>query len=742
MIQTIGGGCRQHPEQDITEALFGLCGAQPHCGSGFEKILSFQVNPPDDRRPRDVPRPEVVRGETAQVPADQIYLMLGGDACVDSVLSGSNFMACTYGCRSRRRTAFKEVVTQATQQIVQRAQHMRNTKLFSLRTAFLECKLFDPDSNVVHDHFDQQILDAAGVSEDTADSIMKQLTAKNLHEYLQRVSAWHTSPSKAHSSGHFIFHLEARHANDIGSMTIVSLASLEKWREKSPVQLNSSQALPAHVASLNRLGSIIKALAPKASHATRDSALCLLGRHPGKYDRCGIDSFCPMSAIYHQCLHFKDSLKAVQSTVEESRSEICYGFSEKQCVLPSPAESEQCSFSWHSTSTSTSRMSSTDVPSTGPAGDMSYTQGKVDTRKLFQGFQDNGTPLEMQVEKMRKLLEQQNSVIGSLMTALEKRKSWSPDRCSGEPELQIDAVESLGSVKTSWPYNANSHGGRQSSPLARPTPGQSTTGHPGMSPGPTNQSPRLVRDDLAAPPGTSEFYASHCHSNTQALLRSGSAKDFSHNNIGGQRNSYSSLVLQGLQGKAVSPHVPPRDMPPARSRSVVQNSGSPATHGSQSILAPQGGSSVTMPISHAVHAPPASFDQSPRKERKNSSPPRSPPPGKGPPNSMDLTPHSAREVVVHQAPWESRGMGRGNGVAAAMRWEQSSPGPCRIPQIGTLPKQQFNVVNRSPQRTYPPGRAAETQLNAPNLQTVTFHPGAATYPLGGGKSPTRLRVRH
>lgn len=352
-------------EKDISNVLFGLAGNTQH--SGFDHVLAIQVEKArgslktlGSKGPLTHDTPEVITAEA-------VYTLLGGEAgLVDPVLEGKSLTACTYGFHAGRHRVLREVATRSIWDMTKCADRSAATKLFSIRVALLECGLLENDTNVIFDHLGQLIVDAAGVTGESVESMMKSVSMETLPGLLSDIES-RTQPAKSPpghqnrnqlpkaSSGHFVFHLEAIHANDFGALTIVSVASFEKLQKSTYNSLmlgrqhkKLTDASATYGASLRRLAGVVSAFTQRSGPIVREagtsaeapcSSLLLLApirNPPGPHFRL----------ITQECFRLRDEhdlalfRKDPEQTVLKTPVGRWHG---RCCCLPSPPPSEESS---------------------------------------------------------------------------------------------------------------------------------------------------------------------------------------------------------------------------------------------------------------------------------------------------------------------------------------------------------------------------------------------------------------
>lgn len=355
-VDANGDPCTQ--QAALARAIFALSGGEGAC---FDNVFWAEVV--EARRiqecitcesPRATDTPEVIV-------ADSIYSHLGADKVfVDPALAGRRQLVCVYGRRSGRHRVLQKVVGRVARELICRAESCASVKLFSLRMTLLECGLFESEANVVHDLLGQRIIDAAGISEESVTSIMRPLTAETLPSLTSLLASKPLSSSEC--SGHYFLHIEAEHANDVGTISIVSVASLEKMGKRLDLATDVRQrgcfpsdssglAAQQHCASLRRLSGLIDTFA----HQHRGvgggedlSSLLLLLAPPNCAPRSHL------ALIAAECFRLRDE-REMGASGDDNRDEVggrppaqvqrpvptssrC--FTERHCVLPSPPASE------------------------------------------------------------------------------------------------------------------------------------------------------------------------------------------------------------------------------------------------------------------------------------------------------------------------------------------------------------------------------------------------------------------
>lgn len=338
----MGVGALENAEAEISRALFALCG-QGEGTRGFDKVQTIALA--NETRVGESANGE--RGDSEVVRAEAVYALLGGDATlVDPALSGRRVLTCAYGRRAGRHLLMRELAARAASEMAQRAEKIAKVKLFSLRAAFLECSLGESDANVVFDHLGQQIVDAAGITQESIQSIMKPLSMESLPSLITLIN--NRASSMQECSGHFIFQLEAVHANDVGSLTIISAASLEKmgkradpkkaWvpsavlsatlpRTESLEEPGTAEAVVEHAASLHRLSGLIDTFARSSGgngsfQCTGHSSLLLLasvqaaaGPKPPQGNHVGL--------LMQACQQLQEQRQLAVATSQIQLSEAC-----------------------------------------------------------------------------------------------------------------------------------------------------------------------------------------------------------------------------------------------------------------------------------------------------------------------------------------------------------------------------------------------------------------------------------
>jgi len=257
----------------------------------------------------------------------------------------------------------REVAAQATREMASRAERGASSKLFTLRTALLESGLHDTDANVVCDLLGQQIVDASGVTAESIESIMQPLTTSTLPSITGLLEDGPVSSQDC--SGHFVFHLEARHANDAGSLTIASVASLEKMGKRPGVaqelkRNRSSQGrstsnpgdpvrqLQEYATSLRRLGGLLEAFKTcGAAAGTGDPLADGVPSRQISLDTSSLLLLAPpdctprshLALLYEECCRLAGDLGTSSPTNEDGDTLQARG--RQRCVLPSPPESDR-----------------------------------------------------------------------------------------------------------------------------------------------------------------------------------------------------------------------------------------------------------------------------------------------------------------------------------------------------------------------------------------------------------------
>eukprot|EP00450_Noctiluca_scintillans_P005426 CAMPEP_0194491690 /NCGR_PEP_ID=MMETSP0253-20130528/10475_1 /TAXON_ID=2966 /ORGANISM="Noctiluca scintillans" /LENGTH=508 /DNA_ID=CAMNT_0039332443 /DNA_START=85 /DNA_END=1608 /DNA_ORIENTATION=- len=310
------------------------------------------------------------------VPADTVFVLLGGDAAlVDPVLAGRRISMCSYGSRAGRHRVLWEMASRTCRELHWRAERQAPAKLYSLRVALLECSLTS-GSSVVFDHLGQQIVDASGVTKDSTESILRPLSADTAQQVVHLLSS-RQNASQA-GSGHFMFHVEAAHANDVGSVTFVSVASLEKM-SNCPGRRQSTldgEAVAEHADSLERLKSLVSAFKQRngGRHITSSasgSGVCswlLLLAPP----RCPVNSH--LGLLAQECTRLCEDTPTAVAGHEPREPHLFAALgpelakedplrTERSCVLPSPPDSEKLSWDDDESTPPSSSYSSPDLTS-------------------------------------------------------------------------------------------------------------------------------------------------------------------------------------------------------------------------------------------------------------------------------------------------------------------------------------------------------------------------------------------
>lgn len=325
--------------RDVSKLLFDLSQES----SGFERVVTYEVAEASrvaEALERDSPRahdaPEIV-------PTDAIYALLGGDALlVDPVLTAQRVALCSYGGQADRQRVLQEVAERAGRELLNRAERLVAVKLFSLRIALLECSSKDANSSVVLDLLGQQIIDAAGITRESVDSIMRPLTVDTLSSIVELLD--NRSPTATQRTGHFILHLEAGHANDAGTLTLVSVASPES--EAPPLGASGSRIPQAlhdaqHFGSLRQLQSVATAFTHCGERceeaAGHVSSLLFLA--PASFSQTS-----DFSRIAHESTRLRDERREESHALELPVTCCRGGFTAGLCMLPSPPMSEHASW--------------------------------------------------------------------------------------------------------------------------------------------------------------------------------------------------------------------------------------------------------------------------------------------------------------------------------------------------------------------------------------------------------------
>ncbi|CAE8691545.1 unnamed protein product, partial [Polarella glacialis] len=180
------------------------------------------------------------------VPLDAVYAGLGGHwVLVEPVLAGRRALLCCYGGGASRLQVLQEVVLRAAAEMIANAESMAAAKLFRLSVALLECSLQDFSQPTVVDLLRAQHVD---ISVDRRTGVMQPLKV----EGLANISDALARRSRMSADRHYIVQLVAEHANDVGALTLVFIASPE---DSHNFQIPG--AAQSHLACLRQLRSVM-----------------------------------------------------------------------------------------------------------------------------------------------------------------------------------------------------------------------------------------------------------------------------------------------------------------------------------------------------------------------------------------------------------------------------------------------------------------------------------------------------
>eukprot|EP00929_Paragymnodinium_shiwhaense_P097362 TRINITY_DN59074_c0_g1_i1.p1 TRINITY_DN59074_c0_g1~~TRINITY_DN59074_c0_g1_i1.p1 ORF type:complete len:950 (-),score=179.55 TRINITY_DN59074_c0_g1_i1:111-2960(-) len=360
-----GAGLSQsHAEEAaraVAEELFGSFGKRREgrgVGGGadaeralacFDEVMSVEIAKNSEGSSQETLSPE------------NLFEQLNGEKhLVEPVLEGQRRIVCSYGRRAGRHRVLRTLGRLCVEAIVSLAERSAATKLFSLRLCLLECSLFDHGASVIHDVLGEQLVDAAGISAEST-GVLQPLGSGNLPSLLSKFLSPESLRGRAEDgSGHFVLHLEAEHANDdLGSLTLVSLASLQKMSKRFPQPRGEdfARAYAEHANSLKRVSKLAaefpaaRAACGKSCPSSLSTTLVILDRAeepPG--------SMLPShaSTVTKECMTLAkersegagadpagdaNGLSRARHAMPPLSSSK--GFNERHCVLPTPPGSER-----------------------------------------------------------------------------------------------------------------------------------------------------------------------------------------------------------------------------------------------------------------------------------------------------------------------------------------------------------------------------------------------------------------
>lgn len=272
---------------------------------------------------------------------------------VEAFLVGKHVIVCLYqGRRCGRHCVLKELALRAAHTLVRQATQHATVKLCTLHMALFECGL--RASDMTFDIVGHQIIDPASLSGGSVLDRLRPLTNDTLSGLSSLLNARPLTPTEC--SGHYILHLEAEHANDVGALTVVSVASFEKLGERQP---NNTLALQEYCDSLCRLQQPIGALAQRcgghASNVPLSARGLILGA--GALQSTLLVMSPPVSVptsrhyalVANECHRLRNERGPRRPSKDDADDNVLMTssrcFTERNCVLPSPPPSDRFSFS-------------------------------------------------------------------------------------------------------------------------------------------------------------------------------------------------------------------------------------------------------------------------------------------------------------------------------------------------------------------------------------------------------------